>query len=98
MEKIVSCCGVVCSDCEYYPASCTGCPDIRGKVFWLSYTGEEICQIYRCCVEEHVLPHCGKCSKLPCAQYTEGEGDPTKTPEENAEIYKQQLKLLGELP
>ena len=43
MEKKMSCCGTVCSDCEYYPADCQGCGEIKGKVFWLEYTGESCC-------------------------------------------------------
>ncbi len=50
MNKIISCCGVICSKCEYYPIDCKGCPIIKGQVFWLEYTGEKICGIYDCCV------------------------------------------------
>lgn len=50
MNKIISCCGVICSECEYYPIDCKSCPIIKGQVFWLEYTGEKICGIYDCCV------------------------------------------------
>ncbi len=43
MNKIISCCGVICSKCEYYPIDCKGYPIIKGQVFWLEYTGEKIC-------------------------------------------------------
>ena len=43
MNKIISCCGVICSECEYYPIDCKSCPIIKGQVFWLEYTGEKIC-------------------------------------------------------
>lgn len=29
MEKKISCCGTVCSDCEYYPADCQGCREVK---------------------------------------------------------------------
>lgn len=46
MDKIISCCGVICSECSYYSTDCKGCRSIRGQVFWLEYTGENICGIY----------------------------------------------------
>ena len=52
MENIVACCGCICNECPYYQKECGGCPKIQGKPFWLEYTGEERCNIYRCCVEE----------------------------------------------
>lgn len=98
MEKIVSCCGVVCTDCEYYPEECKGCPAIEGKAFWLQFTGEDICPIYACCVQQNMLFHCGLCTNFPCALYTSGEGDPTKTAEENEAILKKQIEQLRNMP
>ena len=68
MENIVACCGCICNECPYYQKECGGCPKIQGKPFWLEYTGEERCSIYRCCVEEKKLPT-GRCSELPCSRY-----------------------------
>lgn len=56
MENIVACCGCICNECPYYQKECGGCPKIQGKPFWLEYTGEERCSIYRCCVEERNCP------------------------------------------
>ena len=56
MENIVACCGCICNECPYYQKGMRGCPKIQGKPFWLEYTGEERCNIYRCCVEEKKLP------------------------------------------
>ena len=92
MDKIVSCCGVICSECSYYPTDCKGCPTIRGQVFWLEYTGENICAIYDCCVNKKKLEHCGKCAKLPCDRFN--GSDPTKTAEENENDFIKQLKQL----
>lgn len=30
-------CGVVCAECEYFPADCKGCRAIEGKAFWTRY-------------------------------------------------------------
>jgi len=92
MEKIISCCGVVCSECEYFPNNCKGCPEIKGNVYWLKHTGENICSIYQCCVNEKQFPHCGMCSNVPCYLYE--RGDPTKTAEENRKILEKQISQL----
>lgn len=95
MEEIVSCCGVVCSECQYYPAECGGCPSVQGRVFWLEYTEESICGIYDCCVGQKKLAHCGQCDQLPCTLY-EGS-DPTRSAEENEATFQKQMKKLRAL-
>lgn len=97
METITSCCGVICSQCEYYPADCKGCPAIAGKAFWLTFTGEAVCSIYDCCIGQKGLKHCGQCPELPCALYLESN-DPTKSQLENQSILENQLKVLKNLP
>lgn len=92
MEKIFSCCGVICSECTSYPETCKGCPKEKGKAYWLEYTGEDVCSIYQCCVNEKKHAHCGKCTKLPCEHF-DGD-DPTKSPEENAQDHLRQLENL----
>ncbi len=92
MEKIISCCGVVCSDCKSFPNDCKGCPEINGKAYWLQYTGEDICGLFDCCVNQKKFPHCGNCASLPCGHYE--RDDPTKTPEENEEDRRKQLAQL----
>lgn len=92
MEEIISCCGSVCPACPYYPADCRGCAAVKGNVFWLAYTGGTLCDIYRCCVLERGLFHCGRCGELPCRRYA--PEDPTKTAEENAADLKGQLEQL----
>ena len=94
MEKKISCCGTVCSDCEYYPAECRGCGEIKGKVFWLEYTGESCCDIYECCIIQRKYEHCGQCGELPCRRYD--REDPTKTKEENEANHAMQIKNLKE--
>lgn len=95
MERIVSCCGVVCSACKSFPGDCPGCPELKGRVYWLQYTGEEVCDIYQCCVVEKGLPHCGQCPDVPCHRY-ELE-DPTKSREENEADFQSQMEVLKTL-
>ena len=94
MEKNMSCSGTVCSDCEYYPVDCQGCREIKGKVFWLEYTGESCCDIYECCINQRKYGHCGQCEELPCSRYD--REDPTKTKEENEADHAMQMKNLKE--
>lgn len=94
-EKIISCCGVICSDCQYYPGNCSGCPAIEGKAFWLQFTGSDVCDIYNCCINQKQLSHCGKCSELPCAFY--GGDDPTKSEAENRAIFERQMAVLADM-
>lgn len=53
---------------------------IKGRVHWLKYTGEEICAVYDCCVNDKKLKNCGACQNLPCAKFVK---DPTVSDEEN---------------
>lgn len=97
MNVKISCCGVICSDCPYYPDDCAGCEQVMAKPFWLAYTGETICRVYECCIEKKQLAHCGTCASLPCAFYF-AHDDPTKTPEENERDLQRQLEQLQQLP
>ncbi len=94
MQKKISCCGTICSSCDYYPADCQGCEVIEGHVFWLEYTGESICDIYDCCKNQKKYVHCGQCTELPCCRYE--RDDPTKTPEENKEDHSGQMRNIKE--
>ena len=89
MEKMMSCCGVVCGECEYYPEGCGGCDKIKGQVFWLEYTKGTVCEIYDCCMNKKRYHNCGECEELPCGFYD--LQDPTKTEEENEKGLRQQL-------
>ncbi|MGL4670350.1 MAG: DUF3795 domain-containing protein [Methanobacteriaceae archaeon] len=92
MKKVESCCGVVCSDCEWYPKSCLGCPSIQGKAFWTKYLNKDICDIYQCCINEKKYKDCGECKDLPCEKYN--QKDLTKTKEENQTTFNKQIENL----
>lgn len=93
MKDIVSCCGIVCSKCSYYPDDCPGCTTIKGKAFWLQFTGGDICSIYDCCINQNRYSHCGKCTHFPCEHFLHAS-DPTKSKEENDAILKNQIIQL----
>ena len=72
-------CGAKCVECPSFPKDCKGCRKIKGKVFWLQYTGDEVCPIWKCC-KEHKRENCGDCPELPCTRFMK---DPTLSDEEN---------------
>lgn len=84
-------CGAVCAECGNYPASCRGCRVIEGQVFWLSYTGDDECPVYRCCREQG-RTNCGGCPELPCRRFTK---DPTISDEENEAHLKCMVERLN---
>ena len=71
--NLAAVCGIYCGRCEYLDEMCKGCGAEKGKVFWTK--SEEIpwdtCPIWKCCIEERQLEHCGLCSDLPCDTYLE---------------------------
>ena len=72
-------CGAVCVECASFPLECGGCRKIKGKVFWLRYTGDEVCRIYDCCRTRR-KKNCGDCPDLPCRYFVK---DPTVSDEQN---------------
>ena len=83
-------CGSRCVECDYFPVNCSSCRTIKGRVFWLNYTGGNICDRYNCCVNENKFENCGQCSKLPCSYFE--LKDPNLTDEQN----QTNLKILVE--
>jgi len=92
LKKNISPCGADCAACEKYPNTCKGCREIEGKVWFLVYTGQTVCDIYDCCVNSHAFSHCGKCPKFPCPLFS--QGDPNKSDEENLVILESQIANL----
>lgn len=58
MEKKRSCCGTICSDCEYYPADCQGCGE-----------GNQSCKIAKCSIRHGKIEYCNQCQEFPCDKY-----------------------------
>lgn len=96
MDKTVSFCGVVCSECEYYPNDCKGCTGVEGRPFWIQYVEQDVCKIYDCCTNKKKIAHCGKCSELPCNYYFDTV-DPNLTEKERNEGLKKQIETLKSL-
>ena len=86
-------CGAVCAECGNFPTVCGGCRKIRGKVFWLQFTGDKSCLVYQCCREKKKR-NCGGCPELPCARFMK---DPTISDEENEVHLQKMLERLGKI-
>lgn len=76
-------CGTNCETCYDYKVNCPGCRKSEGKAYWTSYTGLDVCPIYRCCIGDRGHVSCGECSNLPCRLFYENR-DPAVSPETHA--------------
>lgn len=85
-------CGARCVNCKSFPKECKGCRNIKGKVFWIQYTGDTVCPIWKCC-SEHKRKNCGNCPDLPCVRFMK---DPTISDEENEANLKKMIDNLSE--
>jgi len=83
MNNKLSVCGCDCSICDYFKkAECSGCSEIKGKVWWASFISETICPIYNCVVAEKKFTNCGVCSEIPCKLWRDLK-DPNHTDEDH---------------
>jgi len=96
MQKDISCCGVICSECNMYPDKCAGCIAVKGVAYWTEYAGIDVCPIYKCCIGNRHFSNCGQCEKLPCEKYYEHK-DPDMTDEEHRQTVTEMVKVLKSL-
>ncbi|MGQ9620752.1 MAG: DUF3795 domain-containing protein [Bacteroidales bacterium] len=69
---IISACGLICSNCEYYQTPCAGCYAVRGSTFWaIEMMPSQVCPLFDCVVNKKGLKSCGECDELPCKLFTE---------------------------
>lgn len=86
-------CGARCVECTSFPKECQGCRKIKGKVFWLPYTGHDLCPIWKCCREKQ-RENCGGCPELPCERFMK---DPSISEEENAANLRKMMENLNQM-
>ncbi len=92
MNKEMSVCGCVCSDCEYLKKSeCSGCFKIKGKVWWASYISATVCPIYACVIDKKKINHCGRCPEIPCQLWRDLK-DPNYTDEQHEESMRNRIE------
>jgi len=79
----ISTCGLVCSECEYYNTTCSGCRAIKGSTFWAKeMMPTKVCPLYDCAVKKRGYNDCGDCKELPCQLFLSMK-DPKSTDEEH---------------
>ncbi len=80
---ILSTCGLVCDECEFYNKTCTGCRNVKGSTFWAKeMMPTKVCPLYDCSVNTRKYKDCGECDELPCKMFREMK-DPNSTEEEH---------------
>ncbi len=94
MSEKISVCGSDCAVCKYLKASkCSGCSDVKGKVFWAEHISAEVCPIYDCVINTKKLKNCGFCSDVPCKLWRDIR-DPSYTDEQFEAVIKIRVENL----
>ena len=90
----ISVCGLVCSECQFYNVSCSGCKAVKGSTFWAKeMLPGKVCTLYECAVTKKGYEDCGDCSELPCKMFKELK-DPNSTEEEHLKALEERVQRL----
>jgi predicted peptidase len=80
---VLSSCGLLCNECEFFGKTCQGCHLVKGQTFWaVESMPSKVCPLYDCAVNVKKLKDCGECSELPCSMFLQMK-DPSSTEEEH---------------
>jgi hypothetical protein len=80
---ILSACGLICDECEFFNKTCTGCINVQGSTFWAKeMMPTKVCPMYDCAVNKKGYKNCGGCNELPCKLFYDMR-DPKSTDEEH---------------
>jgi hypothetical protein len=80
---LLSACGLVCDECEFFNKSCTGCISVKGSTFWAKeMLPSKVCPLYDCTVNQKGYKNCGGCAELPCKMFRDMK-DPNSTEEQH---------------
>jgi hypothetical protein len=90
---MLSVCGLVCDECEFFNKTCTGCINVKGSTFWAADMPTKVCPLYDCSVNSKDLKNCGGCQELPCKLFLDMK-DPNSTEEQHQESIKKRVALL----
>jgi len=91
---LLSACGLICDECEFFGKQCNGCLAVKGQTFWaLEMMPNKTCPLYHCSVNEKGFKSCGDCAELPCKIFREMK-DPNSTDEEHQLSLSQRVERL----
>jgi len=80
---LLSTCGLICNECEYFNTTCTGCINVKGSTFWaVEMMPSKVCHLYDCAVNQRNYGSCGECRELPCKMFLDMK-DPNSTEEQH---------------
>jgi hypothetical protein len=93
-KQIISACGLVCSECEFFGNKCEGCYAVKGSTFWAQeMMPTKVCPLFDCSVNQRGYHSCGNCAELPCATFLQMK-DPNSTEEEHQRMLIVRQELL----
>jgi hypothetical protein len=93
-KQIISTCGLVCNECEFYGNKCSGCYAVKGSTFWANeMMPTKVCPLFDCSVNERGYHSCGNCAELPCSTFVQMK-DPNITKEEHIRMLSVRQELL----
>ncbi|MBN1385052.1 MAG: DUF3795 domain-containing protein [Elusimicrobia bacterium] len=97
MNNELSVCGCECPECEHFKKlKCSGCSEIKGKVWWVSYINAEVCPIYSCVSDKKKYNNCGECAEIPCKLWKDLK-DPSYTQKQHDAGVKTRVENLKRL-
>jgi len=95
---LLSSCGLICNECEFYNKTCNGCLAVKGQTFWAKeMMPDKTCPLYNCAINQRGYAHCGQCNELPCEMFRNMK-DPNSTDEEHSQLLidrSERLKALN---
>jgi len=93
---MISACGLICNECQFFNNLCKGCFAVEGKTFWaVDQVPEKICQLFNCAINQRKYSNCGDCLELPCKKFTDLK-DPSISEEEHRLSIKKRVDILRE--
>jgi len=94
---VLSACGLICDECEFFGKQCGGCKMVKGQTFWAKeMMPNQTCPLFHCAANEKGFESCGNCGELPCTMFREMK-DPNSTEEEHQLSLAQRVARLKEV-
>ena len=91
---ILSSCGLICDECEFYGKECKGCFAVKGQTFWAKeMMPNKTCPLFNCSENIKGFNSCGECEELPCKMFREMK-DPNSSDEEHKLSLVQRVERL----
>jgi hypothetical protein len=94
MSQMLSACGLLCSECNFFNNACQGCHAVKGATFWAKeMMPDRICPLYKCSVIDKKFGNCGQCAELPCKKFIDLK-DPNISDEQHIQSINERVSRL----